>query len=74
MKNVGRAADAGEDGGGGAVSSTEDLSRYSELSVALDTMKQSGQKRRKTVDEARGMAYEIKRELEKRGLKVPEPA
>ena len=57
------------------MSSTEDLiRRYSELTVALDTMKQSGQKRRKTVDEARGMAYEIKRELERRGLKVPEPA
>ena len=57
------------------MSSTEDLiRRYSELNVALDTMKQSGQKRRKTVDEARGMAYEIKRELERRGLKVPEPA
>ena len=50
------------------------IRRYSELNVALDTMKQSGQKRRKTVDEARGMAYEIKRELEKRGLRVPEPA
>ena len=57
------------------MSSTEDLiRRYSELNVALDTMKQSGQKRRKTVDVARGMAYEIKRELERRGLKVPEPA
>ena len=57
------------------MSSTEDLvRRYSELNVALDMMKQSGQKRRKTVDEARGMAHEIKRELEKRGLKVPEPA
>lgn len=59
----------------GAVSSTEDLiHRYSDLYVALDMMKQTGQKRRKTVDEARGMAYEIKRELEKRGLDVPEPA
>ena len=48
--------------------------RYSELNVAVDTMKQSGRKRRKTVDEARGMAYEIKRELESRGLKIPEPA
>ena len=57
------------------MSSTEDLiRRYSELNVALDMMKQSGQKRRKTVDEARGMAYEIKRELERRGLKVPAPA
>ena len=57
------------------MSSTEDLiRRYSELNVALDMMKQAGQKRRKTVDEARGMAYEIKRELERRGLKVPEPA
>ena len=57
------------------MSSTEDLvRRYSELNVALNMMKQSGQKRRKTVDEARGMAYEIKRELEKRGLEVPEPA
>ena len=57
------------------MSSTEELvRRYRELNVALDTMKQSGQKRRKTVDEARGMAYEIKRELEKRGLRVPEPA
>ena len=57
------------------MSSTEDLiRRYNELNVALDMMKQSGQKRRKTVDEARGMAYEIKRELEGRGLKVPEPA
>ena len=56
------------------MSSTEDLlRRYSELNVALDRMKQSGRKRRKTVDEARGMAYEIKRELERRGLKVPEP-
>ena len=57
------------------MSSTEDLlRRYSELNVALDIMKQSGRKRRKTVDEARGMAYEIKRELESRGLKIPEPA
>ena len=57
------------------MSSTEDLiRRYSELNVALGTMKQSGQKRRKTVDEARGMAYEIKRELERRGLEVPGPA
>ena len=56
------------------MSSTEDLiRRYNELNVALDMMKQSGQKRRRTVDEARGMAYEIKRELERRGLKVPEP-
>ena len=57
------------------MSSTEELvRRYRERNVALDTMKQSGQKRRKTVDEARGLAYEIKRELEKRGLRVPEPA
>ena len=57
------------------MSSTEDLlRRYSELNVALDRMKLSGRKRRKTVDEARGMAYEIKRELERRGLSVPEPA
>ena len=57
------------------MSTTEELiRRYSELNVALDIMKQSGQKRRRTVDEARGMAYEIKRELERRGLEVPEPA
>ena len=57
------------------MSSTEDLiRRYSELNVALGMIKQSGKKRRMTVVEARGVASVIKRELEGRGLKVPEPA
>ena len=57
------------------MSSTEDLiRRFSELNVALGTMKQSGQERRKTGDEAGGLAYESKRVLERRGLEVPEPA
>ena len=35
---------------------------------------ESPRKRRKTVDEARRMVYETRRELERRGLEVPEPA
>ena len=55
--------------------STESLvKRYNEFQVALGEMKSSGRKRDKTMSMAEGFAHEIRRELEGRGVKVPEVA
>lgn len=45
--------------------------RYTEFNLALAAMKASGKKRDKTVDAARGFAYEIKKQLEAKGYEVP---